>query len=82
VWSWGINDNAALGRDTTGQDVETEELEAQPLPVQDLDQQGFRAVRVAAGDSISLAISDKGEVRAWGSFRVSMWDKSHLRCKG
>jgi regulator of chromosome condensation len=71
VLSWGINDNAALGRDTVGQEVDAEELEAQPLPVQDLDQQGFRAVRVAAGDSVSLAISEKGEVRAWGSFRVS-----------
>lgn len=31
----------------------------------------FRATRVAAGDSISVALSDQGEVRVWGSFRVS-----------
>jgi regulator of chromosome condensation len=31
----------------------------------------FRATRVAAGDSISVALSDQGEIRVWGSFRVS-----------
>jgi regulator of chromosome condensation len=34
-------------------------------------EESFRAVRVAASDSASLALSDKGEVRVWGSFRVS-----------
>lgn len=38
--------------------------------VDGLQEEGFKAVRVAAGDSVSLAISDKGEVRCWGSFRV------------
>lgn len=38
----------------------------------------FRAVRVAAGDSVSLAISDRGELRAWGSFRVSFLFVSFL----
>lgn len=27
---------------------------------------------VSAGDSVSVAVSDKGEIRAWGSFRVSL----------
>ena len=30
----------------------------------------FKAVRIAAGDGVSMAISDKGEVRSWGCFRV------------
>ena len=34
-------------------------------------EENFRAVRIAAGDSIGAAISDKGEFRAWGTFRVS-----------
>lgn len=39
--------------------------------VQGLEEEDFRAVRVAAGDSVSLALSDNGELRCWGSFRVS-----------
>lgn len=39
--------------------------------VQGLQDEDFKAIRVAAGDSVSLAISDRGELRAWGSFRVS-----------
>lgn len=64
-----INDNAALGRFT---DVEgmSEVLETQPMLVDGLGAEGFKAVRVAAGDSVSLALSDLGEVRCWGSFRV------------
>lgn len=70
-----INDNAALGRVTNKPGVTSEELEATPMQVEHLDDdaggESFRAVRVAAGDSVSLAISDRGELRAWGSFRVS-----------
>lgn len=29
----------------------------------------FRATRVAAGDSVSVALNERGEVRVWGSFR-------------
>lgn len=79
VRSWGINDNAALGRITTdvpdpknpGQMIPNEDLESYPYVVETLEQEGFRVVQVAAGDSISVAISEKGELRAWGSFRVS-----------
>ncbi|KAG8934737.1 hypothetical protein FRC02_009318 [Tulasnella sp. 418] len=78
VWSWGINDNAALGRITVGhQDPETNEpvdsdvFESQPMVVQSLVDENFRAINVAAGDSVSVAIGEKGEVRAWGSFRSS-----------
>ena len=63
-----INDNAALGRVTAVPGVEAEELETQPMLVEGLED--FNAVRVAAGDSVSLAISDNGELRCWGSFRV------------
>lgn len=65
-----INDNAALGRVTDVPGTPAEELETQPMVVQGLEQEDFKAVRVAAGDSVSLAISDNGELRCWGSFRV------------
>lgn len=79
VRSWGINDNAALGRQTAnvpdpnnpGQSIANEELETYPYVIESLKKEGFRAVQVDAGDSISVALSDKGELRAWGSFRVS-----------
>lgn len=50
--------------------IPNEDLESYPFVVETLEQEGFRAVQVAAGDSISVAISEKGELRAWGSFRV------------
>lgn len=31
----------------------------------------FRATRIAAGDSVSVALSEEGDIRVWGSFRVS-----------
>ncbi|SDA01258.1 BZ3500_MvSof-1268-A1-R1_Chr10-1g02543 [Microbotryum saponariae] len=71
IWSWGINDNAALGRVTAGLEQESEELETQPLVVENLDYSRFKAVKVAAGDSVSLAVSENGELRCWGSFRYS-----------
>ncbi|GAA6033958.1 hypothetical protein JCM8097_000428 [Rhodosporidiobolus ruineniae] len=73
VWSWGINDNAALGRvtDEKSTGIESEELESNPFPVENLDtpRAPFKTVKVAAGDSVSLAVSDYGEIKAWGSFR-------------
>lgn len=70
VWSWGINDNAALGRKTKVPGIESEELESQPLMVEGLGDD-FEAVAIAASDSVSLAISGKGALRCWGSFRGS-----------
>ncbi len=50
-------------------DIDT--LTAQPHPLQSLVDEDFRAVRIAAGDTISATNSDKGELRVWGSFRIS-----------
>ncbi|KAG1833477.1 regulator of chromosome condensation 1/beta-lactamase-inhibitor protein II [Suillus variegatus] len=79
VWSCGVNDDAALGRvtkdvpdpDNPGKFIHVDELTAVPYPLQSLVDEGFRAVRIAAGDSISAAISDNGELRVWGSFRAA-----------
>lgn len=89
IFSWGINDNACLGRQTTRDPSQSAEVyETQPMPVEGLSPSGigvlggpaplggttgevekFRATRVAAGDSVSAALNEKGEVRVWGSFR-------------
>lgn len=78
VWSCGVNDDAALGRITQdvpdpekeGEFVDIDTLTAEPHPLQSLKDENFRAVRIAAGDTISAAISAEGELRVWGSFRV------------
>ena len=78
IWSCGTNDDAALGRVTAdvpdpekpGEVLDADTLTATPHPVQSLIDENFRAVRIAAGDSISAAISTTGDLRAWGHFRV------------
>lgn len=78
MWSWGINDNAALGRHTVdvydpenpNTPIDAEILETSPALIQTLVDEEFRAVKVVAGDSVSVALGIKGELRVWGSFRV------------
>lgn len=50
--------------------LSVDELTSIPHPLQTLVDVGFRAVKVVAGDSICAAVSDQGEMRVWGSFRV------------
>lgn len=60
VYSWGCNDEKALGHCAP---------EFSVAMVQGLE--GVKVVQVAAGDSISAALSDDGRVFSWGTFRVS-----------
>ena len=87
VLSWGVNDNQALGRPTewdgglkdiddnksdSGSDDDDSGLnprESNPGRVE--FPPGVEIVKVAAGDSISLALTDDGKVYGWGTFRVS-----------
>ena len=76
VWSWGVNDDAALGRQTknvkdiNGNPIDADELSYTPHVVEDLVQQNFRAVQVVGGDSIGAVLSERGQLRIWGSFKV------------
>ena len=73
-----MNDEGCLGRVTEKvpdpEDPEkflpSDELAMTPHPIQSLLDERFRAVKIAAGDSVSAAISSDGELRVWGSFRV------------
>ncbi|KAJ3138510.1 Regulator of chromosome condensation [Physocladia obscura] len=58
LFSWGCNDQMALGR--PGEETE-------PAPVSGLDD--IKIVQIACGDSISAALSEDGNVYAWGTFR-------------
>ena len=74
-----MNDDAALGRITKdvpnpekeGEMMNVDILTSFPYPLETLVNEGFRTVSLAAGDSICAALSDQGELRVWGSFRVS-----------
>ncbi|KAF4575118.1 hypothetical protein EYR36_006474 [Pleurotus pulmonarius] len=79
VWTCGVNDDAALGRVTTdvpdpenpGSFLSVDDLTSIPHPLQSLIDEKFRAVKIAAGDSISAAVSTEGELRVWGTFRAN-----------
>lgn len=60
IWSFGCNDEGALGRDTS-----EEGSEMKPAKV-DLPK---KAVRISCGDSHSACLLEDGSVFAWGSFR-------------
>ncbi|KAJ1558132.1 Regulator of chromosome condensation, partial [Nowakowskiella sp. JEL0078] len=63
LFSWGCNDQFALGRHT--KDAE----ETVPMQVEGLDHEFI--VDVDLGDSISVALTTTGSVYAWGTFRGS-----------
>ncbi len=60
----GSNDDAALGL------PEESDILYTPERVQALLDENFRAVRIAAGSTVSAAISSEGQLRVWGTFKV------------
>ena len=63
VFSWGCNDEGALGRVTEDEDECMSPGEVD-IPA--------KIVQVSAGDSHSAALSDDGKVFVFGIFRVSI----------
>uniref|UniRef100_A0A8D9FFW8 Regulator of chromosome condensation n=1 Tax=Cacopsylla melanoneura TaxID=428564 RepID=A0A8D9FFW8_9HEMI len=61
VYTWGCNDEGALGREAEGDS----EFEPQPVNLPK------KAVQISAGDSHTVALLEDGSVFAWGSFRDS-----------
>ncbi|KAI0714088.1 regulator of chromosome condensation 1/beta-lactamase-inhibitor protein II [Cerioporus squamosus] len=83
IWTCGTNDNAELGRPTITiveghTTVEVDEATSLPfhvpVPIQSLVDEGFRAVKVAVGDCIGVALDSQGQLRAWGTYRTSNGD--------
>lgn len=62
VWSFGCNDEGALGRDTG---EEGSENKPGKIALES------KVVKISAGDSHSACLLEDGRVFAWGSFRVS-----------
>jgi regulator of chromosome condensation len=63
IWSFGCNDEGALGRNTEEEGSETKPRKIE-LP--------GKAVKISAGDSHSACLLEDGRAFAWGSFRVSL----------
>lgn len=61
VYSYGCNDEGALGRVTDGDET----LEATPTVVP-IDS---KVIKVTAGDSHSAVLTDESEIYVWGNFR-------------
>ncbi|XP_073341564.1 regulator of chromosome condensation [Pagrus major] len=60
VYTFGCNDEGALGRDTT---ESGSEMVPGKVPLEE------KVVQVSAGDSHTAALTDDGEVYMWGAFR-------------
>jgi regulator of chromosome condensation len=82
VWTWGVNDQGVLGRDTTwspqNEDADMDEdddddklnpKESVPGLVEGFPE-GTVISKIACGDSITVALTTEGKVYAWGTFRV------------
>lgn len=92
VYSWGVNDQYALGRETKvaprekntdSSDSEEDDeplnaLESTPMLVEGFPG-GTVITRIAAGDSVSIAVTDQGRVFAWGTFRVRLPQPSYRK---
>lgn len=61
MFSWGCNDDGALGRDTSEEGSEFVPVKVS-LPE--------KIVQISAGDTHSAALTESGKAYAWGSFRV------------
>ncbi|KAG9095608.1 hypothetical protein FRC06_009628 [Ceratobasidium sp. 370] len=76
LWTWGTNDDGALGRMVEGPDpedpsktIDSDVAESTPTVLKTLVDEEFRTVAIAAGNNVSVALSSEGKLKAWGSFR-------------
>ena len=95
ILTWGVNDDGALGRDTSWdgglRDMDKDEedsddedsglnpKESTPTAIASTSfPEGTIFTQVAASDSCTLAVTDKGLVYGWGTFRVG---RKHMLMK-
>lgn len=67
VYSWGCNDELALGRETSPDADPPLEAQATLVPLPE------KIAKISAGDSHSAALSDTGAVYCWGNFKVTLF---------
>jgi len=81
VWTWGVNDEGALGRKTSGESAKklwaaaghgaAPDSDPYVPGVASLPAGAGRVVMVTAGDSHTCALDERGTVWSWGTFRDS-----------
>lgn len=82
ILTWGVNDDGALGRDTTWEpnsdsededDIGLNPRESTPtaIPAEFFGSNANHIAQVAATDSASFALTVDGFVYGWGTFKVS-----------
>lgn len=87
IYTWGVNDQGALGRETTwdggmrdvdandDEDQDTNGLNPRECTPTAIPRESFPPgvvfVQLACGDSNTFALTDDGDVYGWGTFRVS-----------
>ena len=74
ILTWGVNDQGTLGRVTAGEtdDSGLNPLEATPAAASmENVPEGTVFTQVAAGDSVTMVLTDEGHVYGCGTFRVS-----------
>ncbi|PGH26478.1 hypothetical protein AJ80_01792 [Polytolypa hystricis UAMH7299] len=80
ILTWGVNDNGALGRDTTSEDKQSEDLNRKECTPTAIDTSGIAAgtrfTQVAAADSATFALTEDGLVYGWGTFKEGNGGKS------
>lgn len=95
IYTWGVNDQGALGRDTKWEksandemDIDEDEtvdlnpIECTPMPIPpEYFPQDTVFTQLACGDSTTFALTDIGEVWGWGTFRVSLSSPPQLPAK-
>lgn len=72
VWTTGVNDEGALGRPTASkiwEDADVPLTDAYTWGKVDVPSLHGHVVQVAAGDSHTVALTEKGAVYAWGTYR-------------
>ena len=89
VWTWGVNDQGVLGRDTTwspdneDMDMDDDDDEDKLNPRESVPglvegfPEGTGISKIACGDSITVAVTNEGNVYAWGTFRVNTVSNFH-----
>ena len=70
MFTWGCNDEGALGRETKDGEEYSPEL------VSSL--KGVNIIQLSAGNSHTAALAASGEVYCWGVFRVSSMCKYYV----
>ena len=78
ILTWGVNDDGALGRDTTAKDDDEYDLSPQEstpiaIPEQSFPKNPAHFSQVVATDSATFALTSDGLVYGWGTFNVSLY---------